>query len=286
MGGRVVAVWAVVFLCAANTAAEDLVSGFRPVRDRLVADGLDTRWVHSLYSDRRCEWLQSIAAINLKHIEDTIAYKSFLSETNLQIARSYMGRQGALLDRFEKKTEVSAEIVTAILLVETKCGLDRDKAAVFNVLSTIAASSGPEHVEKSFKDISEKYPGITRAELNRRSKSRSRWAYKELKIFLEWLEGRTADEVISVRGSWAGALGLPQFMPSSLVSYGADGDGDGRIDLYSDADAVASICRYLSRHGWRGTLSEKKRRKIIWHYNHSPHYVETVLAIAERLRRS
>src|SRR3546814_4504851 len=54
-----------------------------------------------------------------------------------------------------------------------------------------------------------------------------------------------------VMGSFAGAIGLPQFMPGSLIRYAADGDNDGRIDLrYSVDDAITSVARFLRLHGW------------------------------------
>ncbi len=56
----------------------------------------------------------------------------------------------------------------------------------------------------------------------------------------------------AMRSSWAGALGQPQFMPSSFLKYAADGDGDGRADIWrSEADTIASIANYLARHGWK-----------------------------------
>jgi lytic murein transglycosylase len=55
----------------------------------------------------------------------------------------------------------------------------------------------------------------------------------------------------AMRSSWAGALGQPQFMPSSYLEFAADGDGDGRADIWgSEADTIASIGNYLARHGW------------------------------------
>ncbi|HVG49464.1 MAG TPA: peptidoglycan-binding protein, partial [Rubellimicrobium sp.] len=55
----------------------------------------------------------------------------------------------------------------------------------------------------------------------------------------------------AMRSSWAGALGQPQFMPSSYLDFAADGDGDGRADIWgSEADTIASIGNYLARHGW------------------------------------
>lgn len=55
----------------------------------------------------------------------------------------------------------------------------------------------------------------------------------------------------AMKSSWAGALGQPQFMPSSFLRYAADGDGDGRADIWrSEADTIASIANYLDEHGW------------------------------------
>ncbi len=59
----------------------------------------------------------------------------------------------------------------------------------------------------------------------------------------------------TLKGSWAGAMGQPQFLPSSYLAYARDGDGDGRIDIWrSDADTIASIANYLARHGWRADI--------------------------------
>ncbi len=59
-----------------------------------------------------------------------------------------------------------------------------------------------------------------------------------------------------LRGSWAGAMGQPQFLPSSYLAYGADGDGDGRVDIWnSDVDTAASIANYLEKHGWKRGMS-------------------------------
>jgi membrane-bound lytic murein transglycosylase B len=67
---------------------------------------------------------------------------------------------------------------------------------------------------------------------------------------LSLLEDRTIERK-AFRGSWAGAIGQTQFMPTSIVKFGVDGDGDGRIDLIeSTADALASAARYLEGSGW------------------------------------
>ncbi|SFG81281.1 lytic murein transglycosylase [Palleronia marisminoris] len=73
----------------------------------------------------------------------------------------------------------------------------------------------------------------------------------ELVALLQIAEAGHAPED-AMRSSWAGALGQPQFMPSSFLNYAADGSGDGRADIWrSEADTIASIGTYLARHGWQ-----------------------------------
>ena len=73
----------------------------------------------------------------------------------------------------------------------------------------------------------------------------------ELIALLQIAEAGHAPEA-AMRSSWAGALGQPQFMPSSFLNYAADGNGDGRADIWrSEADTIASIGTYLARHGWQ-----------------------------------
>ena len=80
---------------------------------------------------------------------------------------------------------------------------------------------------------------------------RSAFFRGELGQFLK-LSRRERWDPSAVMGSYAGAMGLPQFMPSSVLNYGLDFDDDGRIDLLgSGADVVGSVARFLSEHGWR-----------------------------------
>jgi membrane-bound lytic murein transglycosylase B len=122
-----------------------------------------------------------------------------------------------------------------------------------------------------------------REAFDRKLLDRSDWAYGELRALLE-LENTHAIRPGSLKGSVMGAIGWPQFLPSSLVKYGVDGDGDGRIDLYSAEDAIFSTANYLRAYGWREARLPADREAVIWNYNHSRAYVRAVLEIAEELR--
>ena len=90
-------------------------------------------------------------------------------------------------------------------------------------------------------------------------------------------------DIAQVKGSWAGAFGICQFIPSSCLNYAVDGNGDGLIDLYDFRDAAASVSNYLKVHGWRTGLDRKAQEKVVWSYNHSTLYCQTVVELARRL---
>ena len=73
-------------------------------------------------------------------------------------------------------------------------------------------------------------------------------------------------------------------MPSNVFSYGVDADQDGRIDPFTKPDALHSIANYLRGHGWREGMDREGRHRIIFDYNHSTAYANTVLAVAEKIR--
>ena len=95
--------------------------------------------------------------------------------------------------------------------------------------------------------------------------------------------GQLGVDPLDLRGSASGAIGCPQFLPSSYLRYGVDGGGDGRIDPYDVADAAASCANFLAAHGWQANLSERARRTVLWQYNRSDAYVDTVLRLARAM---
>ena len=154
--------------------------------------------------------------------------------------------------------------------------------SVINTLSTMAALSDPSVRDLLWSEIADT-PGLTRQRFEEKAADKSRWAYRELKAYLKHADTEGFDPV-AVNGSFAGAMGLAQFMPSNIESLARDGNADGRIDLFDDADAIASIAFYLKKHGWRPGIDRRGAEKVIYHYNHSDRYVEAILSISDRLK--
>ena len=114
-------------------------------------------------------------------------------------------------------------------------------------------------------------------------RAKADWAYTELKALIEYAQVSEFDP-LSLPGSIYGAIGLCQFMPSNVFPYGIDADHDGRIDLFTKVDALYSIANYLREHGWQCTLDKRSQARVIFDYNKSSVYVNTVLAVAEKLQ--
>ncbi|MBI4178482.1 lytic murein transglycosylase [bacterium] len=256
---------------------------FENLKKSLIRDGADTAWVDSLYGPAGAAFLPEVAKVNIRYVEDTAVYVSFSEEPVFSIGQRYLARERRLLAAAQKRYGVPAEIITAILLIETKCGEHVSRAPVLDVLSTISVSDDPAAVRGGFDALRPEHPDLSLEDVRRRAEKRSRWAYRELRAFLRWQKGRSVSEIRGINGSWAGALGMPQFMPSSLLAYGVDADRDGRVDLFGDTDAIASVGHYLRKNGWKPGVPAKRQRRVILRYNRSSLYADAVLRVATRL---
>lgn len=154
----------------------------------------------------------------------------FVEPRRIGAGRRFWDEHAAVLARAEAEFGVPAAVVVGILGVETLYGEQTGQHRVLDALATLAFD----------------FPPLRR--------DRSAFFRDELGEFLVWCH-REGLAPGSVLGSFAGAIGLPQFMPSSINRHARDYDGDGRIDLRSSpVDAIGSVAQYLQRHGWQRGL--------------------------------
>lgn len=146
----------------------------------------------------------------------------FIQPERIQMGATYWRTHAKALKAAEKHHGVPAKIIVGIIGVETYYGKNKGSSPVLEALATIAF----------------KYP------------PRSEYFRNELTEFL-LLSREQHWDPLTIKGSYAGAMGLPQFMPSSYRTYAVDGSRSGYINLFDDhQDVVASVANYLEKKGW------------------------------------
>ncbi|WP_423823369.1 lytic murein transglycosylase B [Salinisphaera sp. SPP-AMP-43] len=187
--------------------------------------GIAESTTHRLLSEARYQ--PEIIAKMRKPAEKTLTWAGyrpiFVKPERAQQGADYVNAHRARFEAAQNEYGVPAWIVAAILGVETRYGRYIGKDRVLDALSTLAFD----------------YP------------ERSKFFTKELGEFIRLCVDEQLDCTHDV-GSYAGAMGLGQFMPSSYAAYAVDGNGDGRRDLWHQpADIIASVANYLTENGWQ-----------------------------------
>ena len=249
---------------------------------RLAAEeGLDEALVLRFRQNNQPQVDTTIIAKNLKQVEYKATYDRFLESSSVRKARQFLEENRRWMLVLEEKYGVEVELVTAIFLIESDLGRYPGRYHLLQVFTSLASCNQEAHLQKVYAELRSQYPELDYQWLKSRARKKSAWGYEQLVALL-----RLADrlEIDQVKGSWAGAFGICQFIPSSCLNYAVDGNGDGRIDLYNFQDAAASVANYLKIHGWRLGLDRQAREKVVWSYNHSRLYCRTVVELAHRLQ--
>ncbi len=249
---------------------------------KLVNDGFDKEKIRLLFSNEKVFFNPEGVSKFFIYTESSLDYDQFTSKKSIPNALKYMAEHKSTLDQAQKIYGVDKTIITAILLVETQLGAYLGKRTVINTLSTMAALTDEALKKRIWDFIPDKRKPQKKAFMQK-VKTRSKWGYEELKALITY----TAQQGIapeSLKGSYAGALGISQFMPSNALLLAQDGNSDGKIDLFTHADAIFSVANYLKHHGWEPDIVRQKQHKVLYKYNHSNYYVDTLLKISDKLK--
>jgi len=255
---------------------------FESLQQRLIIEGFDKGMIKDFYNRPEVYFDFKGVSRYFVHREAKLNYDQFTSKSSIKKAKKYMSKYSTELSRAERIYGVDKKTITAIILVETRLGKVIGNRSVLNTLSTLASLSDLNIREMVWNKNSSSCR-LTREEFNKWSDRKSKWAYSELKAFIIYVNREGIDPAI-INGSFAGALGIAQFMPSSILAFAKDGDGDGSVDLFNHADAIISIATYLGHYGWHPGIDKKGAYKVVYHYNHSKYYVNIILKISELLK--
>ncbi|MEY3907619.1 MAG: hypothetical protein RLZ52_686 [Pseudomonadota bacterium] len=174
---------------------------------------------------KNAKYLERIVALDRKQpefFEKTYEYiEKRIDEKRIQTAKNFLNENSFLLDKVNNKFNVDKEILIALWGIETNFGVNKGKVDIISALSTLSFDNRrPEYFEK------------------------------ELIILLKLIDNKTI-KYESLYGSWAGAIGNFQFMPSTIQKYAINFDDNTEIDLINSfQDSIASAANYLKIIGW------------------------------------
>jgi membrane-bound lytic murein transglycosylase B len=238
--------------------------------------------ISAIYSDPMMPRF-TFVPFKVKPREPHSIYASFDRDSFAQLGASFIEEYDHEFNKMERTYNVPREIVTAILVIETQIGKYTGKEMIVHRLSRLAAVLDPNNVQENYRRLKATDPSVTLEDVKKRGTYLEETFLPEIPALIE-ISRRNQVNVFHILGSSAGAFGIPQFLPTAFIKYGVDGDGDGHVSLFNKVDALWSAGNYLAAFGYKPDLAYAERRKVIWEYNRSDAYIDTVFRVAARIR--
>lgn len=217
---------------------------------------------------------------NIYQTENPRDYSEFTNSYSLWVAKRFAKRWAHTLAEASQRYQVDEEVLVSILLVETGFGNVMGKYPVIGVFASILVAAEQNRLLYPLIDQMDE----AQAYGLKRLQQKEQWALAELGALLTLAQAQ-GHSPCQYKGSYAGAFGLPQFLPSSYLKWGVDSDANGSVNLYDVPDALHSTAHYLKSHGWQaGQLRHQQSQEAVLAYNRSRPYLETVIKVAEILK--
>ncbi|MCC6765674.1 MAG: lytic murein transglycosylase [Deltaproteobacteria bacterium] len=256
--------------------------GWRWLVDKLAADGVPRAEAAAAFADPRLPAFDGLW-FALAPRESSTRYRQLRSPASVRAAERCRARYASAFRKAEEREGVPAGLIAAIVHVESSCGNATGSSNVLHRLARLAMANEPANLARNVVDHAGEPPDPAIAAVVReRAAYLERTFYPEVRGVFTMAE-RLRIDPLAMEGSGAGAFGFPQFLPTSYLRYGVDGNDDGRVSLYDMDDAAASCARFLAGNGWRAGLTLPERRRVIWQYNRSDAYIDTVLALHRQI---
>ncbi|MBI2815495.1 MAG: lytic murein transglycosylase [Acidobacteria bacterium] len=223
------------------------------VVDQLTQTGFSRREAEAFFQNRRLKTYPEREVAPRKIDWDSFI-ANLVSRESVQRGTTFLSRNHAVLSAAEERFGVPKEVLSGLVRVETNFGQNTGNYVTFNVFYTQLI----------------------------RSEAEARWkrAADNLVSLATYCK-RLRKNCFRIKGSYGGAIGFSQFLPHTLETYGADGNGDGKVDVFQWPDAIFSAANFLVEHGWH----TDKLVALGKYYGSPEGYPRAVLAYTEALQK-
>ncbi len=285
MGLRRVLV-AICFLVLAPAVSVAVEPDWSHVERKLNKAGFPSSFVQSLKGVYEPRDFKSVVELNtLLFLRTKNDHDGQANPDSASQVRAFMDQHRSALNEAQSKHGVSASVIASLLYIESRYGQNPGRYHVPSIYAHLLQSDREDVIQHLSAGGASRFTQakIGKKELSKireRAKKKSKWALDEMRA-IEKMYNRNASLALNLRGSFAGAFGMPQFIPSSYNKWAKAADGTSSPDLLRPDDAIHSVAYYLRRNGWQSNKN-KSRIKALMHYNNSRDYADAILKLADQ----
>jgi membrane-bound lytic murein transglycosylase B len=235
---------------------------------------------------------ERVLRLNLLGFMKPPKHMNLVTDEAVTEAAKFLKRNRKDFAAAQSKYQVSPDVIASLLWIETRHGdnlgdfhivsvflnlLQADKANSRKTLTRMALWQNNEGKEFSQKELTKI--------IRERTAKKANWARDEIKALASIFNKKQLD-LTTLKGSYAGAFGMTQFLPSSYRDFARAAQGNTAPNLMEPDEAIMSVAHYLSRHGWKAkkTSSDQRSIKALMSYNNSRDYAESILEISRRVQ--
>jgi membrane-bound lytic murein transglycosylase B len=248
---------------------------------RMRKAGLKPRFIKNLRAHYETEHFAQVEELNLLLFLRKSDYHGVqVSPEAVADVRKFMKANPGAVRRASREHGVPGSVVASLLWLESRHGQNKGEFHVPSVYVHLVQSerlSVLQHLQASAKNFTSRVTAKARKEIAKRTKKKAEWALAELKA-IQTMQQRNPKTVESLRGSFAGAFGMPQFIPSSFVKYAKSSEKKRPPDLVRADDAILSVAYYLKANGWK--KARGSHVAALMKYNNSKDYANAILKLA------
>ncbi len=259
---------------------------YKWVTDRLAAKTVSPKFMARLVANVSDEKRDKIIQTNVFGFLRKADYSGHISDDARAKTKAFLKKHKKALGHAESRYGVPPEAVVSLLWVETRLGKRMGSFSLVDVFMNLALADEPAEIANTLEALKAEVPAddpqwkTLPTKIKTVSFNKASWAIDQL-VALSEMEKKNKSPVFKMLGSFAGAFGIPQFIPTSFLVYADSPNRKQDKDLFKVSHAIYSVARYLQIHGWDSTVESQK--EALWGYNRSRVYGETILELAAQL---
>jgi membrane-bound lytic murein transglycosylase B len=229
---------------------------------------------------------ERVLRLNTLGFLNPVDHHVLVTDEAIASSKSFLKEHEKEFDKAESLFGVKREVIAALLWVETRHGNVTGNFLVPSVYASLIIADTKRSRNYLIREAKkDRLPAtLTLKDVKNKIKSRTtrkvKWAIEELRV-LEKIFLAKKQDLRELKGSFAGAFGIPQFLPSSYQRLAYTDRPDAKPNLDKTGDAILSVANYLKKNGWNET--SEAQHKAIYSYNNSTDYVEAILELGKTL---